>query len=801
MLRSTLLIAIGLTVALVPPATAQLQVVATTPAANDVASITTAVSVEFDRPLDTATIGVQTFRVFGQRSGAARGTYSFSNGNRTVMLTPDHPFAAGEFVFVNLSHDITAADATTLRAAGYATQFTTAVAASSGSFTQIDTFSNSTGPQTRLYGAAAADLNGDRFIDLATINEVSSDVRVFLSLGDGSGLFGSMKTPQTIGLESSPNDTADFDNDGLVDVCVGAADSGTVSILRGAGDGTFSSIVQILVGDEPHGVATLDVDGDGDIDIVNANAVSNDLSLLLNNGAGTFGSPTFFDSGVNGEWGLTAADMNGDGITDLVVGGSADGNIRTLLGNGNGTFTPAGSAQHAGGSVWAVVVGDLDGDGDLDVATANDGSGTVGIAFNQGNGTFASPIDTLDVDGHTPSVDLGDLDGDGDVDVVASNFGSGYWRRFANDGTGSFSFVEDIPAPSNPSCSILFDADNDGDLDMALTDELAELIPEDNIILMRNGDDLGGGADCSPAPAACRGPVVAGASKLQLKHVAPGDSDKLSWTWTKGAATTKEEFADPLVDDGYTLCLYEDGELRQGFSLPAGQICHGGKPCWRENGKGYNYTNRELNPDGLQTLKLKEGIGGQSKIIAKGRGGHLELPDVGQLTGVLDLQLQRKTGGPCWGATFTPPFAKNDGVTLKATSAPATATTTTTTSTTTTTLAPVWSAIHANVIGPQCGGCHGTNGNLTGLSDCNLGHANLVNVASFRLSTMDRVEPGDPSNSFLMHKLDGTQGTFNAQCLSGSCGSSMPLGSPLLAMSVRDAIRTWITNGAVNDCP
>jgi len=33
------------------------------------------------------------------------------------------------------------------------------------------------------------------------------------------------------------------------------------------------------------------------------------------------------------------------------------------------------------------------------------------------------------------------------------------------------------------------------------------------------------------------------------------------------------------------------------------------------------------------------------------------------------------------------------------------------------------------------------------------------------------------------------------------CGSQMPLGGSFLAQSVRDAIRTWITNEAMNDCP
>jgi hypothetical protein len=683
-----------------------------------------------------------------------------------------------------------------LRTAGYATQFMTAVVPSSGVFAEIDTFTNSTGPQTRLYGAAAADLNGDQFIDLATINEVSSDVRVFLSLADGSGLFGSMLSPQTIGLESSPNDTADFNNDGKVDICVGAADSETVSILLGAGDGTFSSVVQIPVGMEPHGVATLDVDGDGDIDIVNANVGSDDLSLLLNNGSGTFAAPTFFDSGIGGEWGLTAADMNGDGITDLVVAGTG-GQIRTLLGNGDGTFTPAGPGQSTGGAVWQVVLGDLNGDQILDAATANDGDATVGVLLGQGDGTF-DPVTTLSIGAHTPAVDLGDLDGDGDLDLVASSFSGGYWRRFANDGTGTFTFVEDIPAPSNPSCSILFDFDNDGDLDMALTDEIAETVDLDNIVLMENGGTPGDPPDCNPTPEACRIPIVAGKSKLQLKHASPGDGDKLGWKWL-GAATMKDEFGNPLGSDDYALCLYEDGALIKTFSIPAGQLC-AGKPCWHESAKGFSYADGDLTPHGVRTLKLAEGTEGRAKITLKGRGANLGLPDVGQLTGVLDVQIRKTSGGPCWGATFTPPFKKNDGTTLKAIS-DTPLTVTTTTSTTSTTLAPIWSAIHANVIGPMCGGCHGGSGGLSGLGNCNTAHANLVNVASVRLPTMDRVEPGDPATSFFMHKLDGTQNMFDAQCLGGSCQSRMPLGGPYLDQGVLDAIRTWIMDGALNDCP
>ena len=135
---------------------------------------------------------------------------------------------------------------------------------------------------------------------------------------------------------------------------------------------------------------------------------------------------------------------------------------------------------------------------------------------------------------------------------------------------------------------------------------------------------------------------------------------------------------------------------------------------------------------------------------------------------------------------------------LPTTSTTTSTTTTSTASTTTTTLAPSWAAIQANVIGPTCGGCHGGNGGLSGLSGCNTGYASLVNVPSTELPVMNRVTPADPTNSYLMLKLDGTQHAFDAQCTGGNCGATMPIGGQL-SQGVRDAIRTWIMNGAAND--
>ena len=87
----------------------------------------------------------------------------------------------------------------------------------------------------------------------------------------------------------------------------------------------------------------------------------------------------------------------------------------------------------------------------------------------------------------------------------------------------------------------------------------------------------------------------------------------------------------------------------------------------------------------------------------------------------------------------------------------------------------------------------------TGNSDAAMVRDAIVNSPSFDLSSMALVKPGDPSNSFLMHKLDGDQCMFENQCTTQSCGLSMPQNSTLLEEDRRDTIRRWISQGARNN--
>ncbi len=453
----------------------QLAVVSTSPNlnANNI-DRSSPIVVTFDRPVNTATFTNSNFRVFGKLRGVINGTKTWSNGDTTLTFQPNAPFLAGESIMVIMSRELRGGDNVALRSQGYSFMFNAGVSPTYHRFEFKRQFSNrdQTGAQTRIYGGLACDLNGDGWTDMTTINEVSSDLRVFLN--DGSGGFGAMVTPYTtIPYESSPNDVADFDQDGFIDVVVSSYAEGTIAIAWGNGDGTFDAPSVINVGSIPRGFGIIDVDGDGDLDITVANSGSNNVSILRSNSNRTF-MPIINVAVSGGPYGMINADMNRDGIMDLVVGTVNSEQIKILRGNGNASFTLI-DTKPAGGRNWVVNAADLNGDGNVDVATANSTSATGSILMGSATGIISNPA-IMPTDGHTVSTDLADLDGDGDMDWILSSFGAGEWYVYLNNGAGVFAEVAVFPAPANPSCAVPTDYDNDGDIDLLLTDEIADVI-------------------------------------------------------------------------------------------------------------------------------------------------------------------------------------------------------------------------------------------------------------------------------------------------------------------------------------
>lgn len=104
--------------------------------------------------------------------------------------------------------------------------------------------------------------------------------------------------------------------------------------------------------------------------------------------------------------------------------------------------------------------------------------------------------------------------------------------------------------------------------------------------------------------------------------------------------------------------------------------------------------------------------------------------------------------------------------------------------------APTLAQLQASVFGARCSGCH-TGGGVAlpasmNLSTASATHAALVGVASVEVPSLQRVNPGNPNNSYVIHKLEGTH----------TVGDRMPQGGPFLDTATINQVRAWITAGA-----
>jgi VCBS repeat protein/FG-GAP repeat protein len=248
------------------------------------------------------------------------------------------------------------------------------------------------GGHPHTHGLAMGDLNGDRKLDLITVN--SSDNDVSIAFGDGRGGF--IRAPATFAVGPSPYPfgLGDVNNDGRPDIVATATATGplraqqlpssfALTLLLNDGRGGFRTSQLPLRTGEPWSAAVGDVNGDTKPDLVATHHNQSKLTVLIGDGSGHFteavSSP--FDFGRS-TFEVMLADVNRDGRLDAVA--AAGEGVRVLLGDGRGNFKAApGSPFLTGRGVWRFAIADLNGDAKLDVVTTNQESRSVSVLLGQ----------------------------------------------------------------------------------------------------------------------------------------------------------------------------------------------------------------------------------------------------------------------------------------------------------------------------------------------------------------------------------------------------------------------------------
>lgn len=103
----------------------------------------------------------------------------------------------------------------------------------------------------------------------------------------------------------------------------------------------------------------------------------------------------------------------------------------------------------------------------------------------------------------------------------------------------------------------------------------------------------------------------------------------------------------------------------------------------------------------------------------------------------------------------------------------------------------------APIFEKYCSRCHGSRFpraglQLVGAPAADL-YAALVDVPSTQLPSMDLIEPGNPAASYLVNKVNNTQGGLG--CPRG-CGRAMPPRGAGLTPDELDTVNAWVLAGA-----
>ncbi|MGP1347174.1 MAG: FG-GAP repeat domain-containing protein [Phycisphaerales bacterium] len=284
----------------------------------------------------------------------------------------------------------------------------------------------------------------------------------------------------------------DLNGDGALDIAGVPHDYDMVHGLLNDGSGGFVEMEEPIIPSARNceAVMAMDLDLDGRPDVLALSGNTANWAAVVSPEAGELpeerrGSDFGFGDAGNGDY-VSGADANGDGVLDALY------NLSTgllILSDGNGMWRRNDRGikydthnDRKIGAAW----GDYDNDGWFDVFVPDARAGMPGLLFRNVEGRFEDVTASAGVSypAAQRSAAWGDFDNDGLIDLYVAAIGEPA-ALFRNLGDGTFERVDDAVANCTTSGKahhcVWVDFDNDGALDIAITNESMTALLYENL--------------------------------------------------------------------------------------------------------------------------------------------------------------------------------------------------------------------------------------------------------------------------------------------------------------------------------
>jgi FG-GAP-like repeat len=408
------------------------------------------------------------------------------------------------------------------------------------------------------------DFNRDGHMDFVVANGLTNDLWIYPGKGDGT-----FELPQIIPLSKglSPVGLAagDLRGNGNLDLVVAEADSSTIGVLPGNGDGTFGYEQEYALPEPPASVVVDDFNHDGKMDIAAVmvtpefpGATIPYIALLTGDGTGKFETPIITNSGFySTAWNIASGDVNGDGLLDLLITGPGNENAQVFLNNGDGTFKAGAIVIGNAPGIWLPFIldgrlADINGDGCADAVVA-DLNTMIWVSLGDCSGNFTKPI-AFQMGANNAAVRLADVNGDGHLDLVTAAF-PGYsgtsWGLYGGnslnvafgDGKGNFGIARTYVGTSQAYSIGIADFNGDGKPDFVTANN-----DTDTVTVYQN-DGAGGFGFPQGVYAGVPGQGAINAPRTALSFADLNNDGKMD-AFILDTGITSEYYATGFLNDG-----------------------------------------------------------------------------------------------------------------------------------------------------------------------------------------------------------------------------------------------------------